>query len=270
MNIYDITENNRKAWNEASKYHQKARGEYLTSGFLSPDFTTLNRDCDNILIEKIKSINLNDKIISQLPCNNGRELLSLMRFGAKKAVGFDISDNAINEARNLARISNINADFFRMNILDINDDYNNMFDFIYISEGSLQWFPDLDNYFRIVAKMLKAEGNLLIYEMHPFAYSLEQVDDKMETISLNELSPYFEKGPYNYDQGLDYVGEIKYKAQKCYWFMHTISDIINGIIRNEMGIIEFNELRNEMGNNPVAKKFDKFPLSYILIGKKNI
>jgi hypothetical protein len=35
MNIYDITENNRKAWNEALKYHQKARGEYLTNGFLS-------------------------------------------------------------------------------------------------------------------------------------------------------------------------------------------------------------------------------------------
>jgi SAM-dependent methyltransferase len=195
-----------------------------------------------------------------------------MKFGAKKAVGFDISDNAINEAKNLAKISNINADFFRINILDINDDYDNMFDFIYISEGSLQWFPDLDNYFRIIAKALKAGGDLLIYEMHPFACLLEQMrfDEKIKTISLNELLPYFEKGPYNYDEGLDYVGEIKYKAQKCYWFMHTISDIINGMIKNGIGIIEFNELKNEMGNNAVTKTFDKFPLSYILIGKKNI
>ncbi|MDR2622146.1 MAG: hypothetical protein LBC48_06145 [Dysgonamonadaceae bacterium] len=36
--IGEITENNRKAWNEALKYHQKARGEYLANGFLSPDF----------------------------------------------------------------------------------------------------------------------------------------------------------------------------------------------------------------------------------------
>jgi SAM-dependent methyltransferase len=244
----------------------------LTNGFLSPGFTTFDRDCDDILIEKIESINLNDKTISQLPCNNGRELLSLMKFGAKKAVGFDISDNAINEAKNLAKLSNINADFFRINILDINDDYNNMFDFIYISEGSLQWFPDLDNYFGIIAKLLKAGGDLLIYEMHPFAYLLEQMrfDENIKTVSLNELLPYFEKGPYNYDEGLDYVGEIKYKAQKCYWFMHTISDIINGMIKNGIEIIEFNELKSEMGNNAVTKTFDKFPLSYILIGKKNI
>jgi SAM-dependent methyltransferase len=270
MDIKNITESNRNAWNEALEYHQKARGDYLSNGFLSHDFTTFNRDCDNILIKKIKEINLKDKIIAQIPCNNGRELLSLMKFGAKNAFGFDISDNAIDEAKQLAKISNIGAEFFRTNILDINDEYDNMFDFIYISEGSLQWFPNLNNYFGIISKMLKKDGNVLIYEMHPFAYLLEQTDKNTEIIGLNELMPYFEKGPYNYDQGLDYIGEVKYNGQKCYWFMHTISDIINGVIKNRIEIIEFNELRHEMGNNPITKKVDKFPLSYILTGRKKV
>jgi SAM-dependent methyltransferase len=225
--------------------------------------------CDNILIEKIREINLKDRIIAQIPCNNGRELLSLMKFGAKKAFGFDISDSAIDEAKKLTKISNINAEFFRVNILDINDEYNNMFDFIYISEGSLQWFPNLNNYFGIISRMLKKGGSVLIYEIHPFAYLLEQIDEDTEIIGLNELTPYFEKGPYNYDQGLDYIGEVKYNGQKCYWFMHTISDIINGIIKSGIEIIEYNETRNEMRNNPLAEKIDKFPLSYILTGRKN-
>jgi hypothetical protein len=57
MNIYDITESNKKAWNEDLKYHQKARGEYLVNGFLSLDFTIFDRDCDMIKFY----INLADK-----------------------------------------------------------------------------------------------------------------------------------------------------------------------------------------------------------------
>ncbi|WP_429973585.1 hypothetical protein [Enterococcus sp. AZ163] len=59
-------------------------------------------------------------MIGQLPCNNERKLLSLMKLGAQKAVGFDISDNAIQEAKHLAEIAKVDAIFERMNILDIN------------------------------------------------------------------------------------------------------------------------------------------------------
>ena len=162
MGQKNVIESNRDAWNEALVYHQKARNHSLQIGFENPGFTTLDRDCDEVLINKLKDIDFVGKTICQMPCNNGRELLSLMRFGAKEAVGFDISDVAITEAKQLAQISRINAKFERINILDIDNQYNGCFDFIYISEGSLQWFPDLDEYFAVVSRLLKKDGQILI------------------------------------------------------------------------------------------------------------
>ena len=42
-----------------------------------------------------------------------------MRFGAKEAIGFDISDVAIDEAKQLAEISGLNAKFERVSILEM-------------------------------------------------------------------------------------------------------------------------------------------------------
>ncbi len=262
-----LFESNRAAWNEALGYHQKARGDSLQSGFKRAGFTTFGRDCDAVLIEKLEEIGLSDKIIAQMPCNNGRELLSLMRFGAKEAVGFDISDAAIDEARRLASISGLNARFERVNILEIGEKYDDYFDFIFVSEGSLQWFPDLDAFFSVIGRVLKQNGTLLIFEMHPFAYFFENGFD-FENPRLETLTPYFDKGPYHYESGLDYVGGEKYESKNGYWFMHTLSEIINAVIRSGLAIQAFEEFNLEMANNEATKLMDKFPLSYMLTGRR--
>jgi len=264
----EISEKNREAWNEAMLYHQKARNKSLHEGFKNQGFTTLDRDCDNILFEKLDEIDLTDKVVAQLPCNNGRELLSLVKLGAKKGIGFDISDAAIAEANELKTISNLNAEFHRTNILDIDDTFNNSIDFIYISEGSLQWFSSLNDYFRIVSKLLKPNGQLLIYEIHPFAYFFEPANDSGKDPTLDDFISYFEKGPYSYKNGLDYVGQTKYEAKECCWYMHKISDIINAIIGNGLEIERIDEYNMEMANNEGIKNMEKFPLSYMLTGKK--
>ncbi len=206
-----------------------------------------------------------------------------MKFGAtKEAIGFDISDIAILEAKQLAEIAELNAKFIRTNILEIGDKYDGYFDFIYISEGSLQWFPDLNKYFSIISRLLKQNGSVLIIEIHPLAYFIENGLNP-EKQNSNYASSYFEKGPYNYKDGLDYVGGVLYEANDCYWFMHKMSDILNAIIHSCVEIMEFNEYNVEITNDPewiklTAEKkrqrlaeqkiYKKFPLSYILTGKR--
>jgi len=267
MNTKNISELNREAWNEALEYHQRARNNSLQIGFINPEFTTFNRDCDDILIDKIKKIDISGKTISQIPCNNGRELLSLMRFGAKEAIGFDISDTAIKEAKQLAEISRLNAKFERVDILEIDYTYNEHFDFIYISEGSLQWFHNLNEYFSVISRLLKRNGELLIFEIHPFAYFFEN-GYSPQNQSFEKMISYFNKGPYNYKDGLDYVGGVQYTSKECCWFMHKMSDIINAVLQNNIIIQEFNEYNLEMANNEAASHLKKIPLSYILGGKK--
>ena len=255
-------ETNRAAWNEALTYHQQARNNSLQKGFENPDFTTFDRDCDKMLFDKMKAFDLVDKAIAQLPCNNGRELLSLMRLGAKEAFGFDISDTAIAEARQLAEIAKLNATFERINILEIGDAYNDRFDFIYISEGSLQWFPDLDEYFAVVSRLLKKDGKILIFELHPFSY----VNGKLKQ-DPNYATSYFEKGPYCYKDGLDYVGGVQYNAKECCWFMHKMSDIIMAVLHSDFTIEEFEESNQEMANGLNMQGIERFPLSYLLVGR---
>ena len=264
----ELCEKNREAWNEATIYHQNARKESLQEGFKNPNFTSFNRDCDEILIGKLNEIDFNEKIIAQLPCNNGRELLSLVKFGAKKGIGFDISDEAITEANELKAISNLNVEFYRTNILDIDDKFNNSIDFIYISEGSLQWFSSLNDYFKIVSKLLKPNGKILIYEIHPFAYFFETANDLGKEPTLYEFISYFETRPYSYKNGMDYVGETTYAAKECCWYMHKISDIINAIIINDLEIEKIDEYNMEMANNERIKNIEKFPLSYIINCRK--
>ena len=264
----NVFENNRTAWNEALGYHQKARGDSLQSGFENPDFTTFDRDCDQMQLHKIEAFGLRDKTIGQLPCNNGRELLSLMRYlGARAAYGFDISDTAIDEAKQFAEISGLSAIFERINILEISDKYNEMFDFIYISEGSLQWFPDLSAYFAVVSRLLKTGGHILIYEIHPFAYFFETGYTLGEP-DIEKIPSYFDREPHSYPHGLDYVGGTEYEASECFWYMHKMSDIINAVLKSGFDLLEFEEYNIEMANTEAAKATDKLPLSYIITGKK--
>jgi len=259
-----IFERNRAAWNEALEYHQRARNNALQAGFEDPAFSTLDRDCDGILMGMLDKLDLRGKAIAQLPCNNGRELLSLMRLlGADQAVGFDISDAAIEEARQLAAIAKLNAKFERVNLLELGGEYDNRFDFIYISEGSLQWFPDLDEYFSVVSRLLKPDGQILVFEIHPFAY----VNGKLKQ-DPNYATSYFVKGPYSYADGLDYVGGVSYEAKECCWFMHKMSDILGAIRRSGIELLEFDEYGMEMANDPMFQGEDRYPLSYTVTGRK--
>jgi hypothetical protein len=114
-----------------------------------------------------------------------------------------------------------------------------------------------------VSRLLKEGGEILIFEIHPVAYLFDYKE-----AGLDKPFSYFDKGPYHYKNGMDYVGGVQYEAKECFWFMHKMSDILSAILHNGIEIQEFDEYNLEMANSESAKLFDKFPLSYILTGKK--
>ena len=261
----NIFESNRDAWNQALEYHQNALKDHYKTGFQNSDFTTFNSDYDKIVLEKLRDFDFTNKVISQMQCRNGSDLLSLIKLGAVEAVGFDISDAAIAEAEELAEISQLNVKFVRTNILEIDEKYNGYFDFIFITEGSLQWFPDLNDYFKAVSKLLKKDGQIFISEMHPFVYFFEDGFD-FKAQNFDKLPSYFDTKSYNYETGLDYIGGTEYESRECFWFMHKMSDIIGALLKNGIQIQSFDEY--EIGNTTYETKelLSKFPLSYIIIG----
>lgn len=259
---------NREAWNEATLKHQEARGDKLKNAFASEGYSTL----DEFITAKMKQYHIEGKDVAQLCCNNGRELLSMLNLGAKSGVGFDISDEAINEAGELAEISGLAAKFVRTDVLEIGHEYDDLFDMIYISIGALTWLPDLRLFFKIVWRLLRNNGVLIIYEQHPFTNMLAASDEKEYDAShpLEVVFSYFRTEPWEENSGIDYIGKTTYEAKTAYSFTQKISDILNPMIQSGIGLVELIEYDHDISLMWECLEKEKMvPLSYILVGQKN-
>lgn len=267
MGIDNYAERNRKAWNEAASVHRKNRKINYHELFKNKNYSALDATLSSI----INKIQLNGKNIAQLCCNNGRELLSIVNTTGATGVGFDISDEFIAEADAIAKSANLNCRFVRADINNLTGKYDNNFDLVLFTAGALTWFHDLEKLFQLVGKLLKSEGYLIIYEIHPFTNLLAMKDESIYDsknpykISYN----YFRDDPWISNTGADYIGKTTYKSKTFTSFAHKISDIVTAIGSNKIVIKEFIEYPHDVSAGfEDLEKNQIIPLSYTIIGRK--
>ncbi len=156
-------------WEEAFDNRDAAWGTDITDRVRNEDYPFFNEDTKRAL----KKLDIEGKAIGQFCCNNGRELLSLVKCGkAAKGTGFDIAANQVAFAREKAEELDLPCTFEAVNIYDIDDRYKEQFDLVIITIGALCWFDDLNRFFSIVAKCMKPGADILINEQHPFTNML--------------------------------------------------------------------------------------------------
>ncbi len=264
MNIKKYTQANRIAWNEAMPRHQAITKEKWDSLFSQENFILQ----EGIELVKLKEIGIHGKKIAHFCCNNGVQLLSLKNLGASKCVGFDISDEAIKEGIERAGKCKIDCEFVQTDIYDIPERYNREFDLVYITIGALCWFPDIKRFFNQVYNTLTPGGHVFIYEQHPFTELFPDDDSKED--SLKVVNHYFTVEPFIGHNGIDYIGNTIYESSALYCFTHTISDIIMGLINNQINLKFFEEYAHNISEvcEDLGKQDLKLPLSYLIIGKK--
>lgn len=263
----NYAEINRKAWNEARKLHEKGRKIDLKKKFKEKSFSVFTETEKNKFLE----IGIKNKRVAQLCCNNGRELLSLINMGAKYGVGFDISDEFIDEAFLYKEISGLNCDFVRTNIFDISKSYYGEFDMIIITVGVLCWIHDLTKLFEIASNLLIKGGIIYINDIHPYTNLIVLFDEEGYDPNdpLKTVNPYFQDHALFYESNLDYIGGSNAKALPTIEFTHTISDILNALIKNNFRIAEFNESPYDIADIfPEIEKLQKIPLSFLIVAEK--
>ncbi len=208
-NVY--TEANRLAWNKAMPYHRRAMDDEWDK--ILSDKNSVWQEEPEISI--LKSIGIRDKSIIHLCCNNGIELMSLKRLGAGRCVGFDISDEAIQDAQQRSQQFESCCEFFRSSVYELPSSFDNNFDLVYITIGALTWLPDLSGFFAVVRRLLKSKGILFIYEQHPFMqvlpWDVSQENDK-PVIENN----YFYDNCLIFNDSLDYYDNVEYEAPDTY------------------------------------------------------
>lgn len=263
----NIYESNRKAWNQAILYHKKNRKFDLV------ELINKNKILDSIELSMLDMFDLSHKSVCQLCCNNGRELISINKiYNTSHCAGFDISDEAIKDAKKLNDIFDTKIDFVRCNVFDIDNSYYNKFDYIYITVGSLNWIENLKNFFEIANKLLKETGVLLIYELYPITKIFPSLNDSnfLKGNGVEIKYDYFDRSIDKYFNGIDYVGKTQYESSEICEYKHTLSDIINSIINNHFKIIKFDEYKEDISSvYEHLEKLNKLPLSYTLIAKKD-
>lgn len=267
MDTKKFTDMNKDAWNEVHEYHMKGRKVNLAEAVKKPDFNVLTE----IDLAGINKIGIQGKRIAHICCNNGIELISLMKLGAKKGVGFDISEKFITEATNYAAIAQVNCDFIRINAYDINSQDHGLFDMIFMSIGGLCWLPDLKTYFQLCSSLLKRGGHFLITDSHPYTILIgfEGEEGYVPEYPMNPVNSYFKGDPWIDTDGIDYIGGVTYESKPMASFPHKLGDIFNNLISAGIEIVEFNEYPQDVATifSHVSDS-GKLPLCYSLIGKK--
>ena len=267
MHPTDYAERNRAAWNQVAPIHREHRATDLRAAVRDAAFSTL----DAVERDVYARIGVAGKRVAQLCCNNGRELISVVRLGADAGVGFDISDGAVAEARVLASLAHADCEFVRTNIYDIDPADCGRFDLVFTTIGALCWFDDLDRLMRVVASLLRDGGHLFVYEAHPVLdlFALPGEEDFDAQNELKVAYSYFKDTPFISTNGLDYVGHTQYESPPTYSFPHTVAATISAVLQSGLTLREYQEHPHDITSEfAFLEKYGMLPMCYTLVAQK--
>jgi 2-polyprenyl-3-methyl-5-hydroxy-6-metoxy-1,4-benzoquinol methylase len=149
-----ITEANRASWNQIAGKRAGDPAEFFRDGGVSLE-----------AFEQELAGDVTGRRVLQLACSHGDQVLSWANLGAA-AVGIDISDVAIENAKRKAAEAQIAADFRRADMFDLPAGLFDL-DIIYFSWGVICWVPNLIAFARILAERLRRGGVVLMADHHP-------------------------------------------------------------------------------------------------------
>lgn len=186
--------------------------------------------------------NFEEKSILDVGCGSGDFAYYFAKNGAKRVVGIDISERAIN----YANINNKNklTEYKNMNIYDVKN-LNEKFDII-ISDIVLNYVNDLELSLKNIYNLLEKKGLFVFSQIHPF--STAPLNGR--AWSKNEDgSDYYHLSDY----GKNGLRETNYFGGKLEMFHRTFAEIINTIINSGFEIIQLIE------PTPSKELLEKFP-----------
>jgi 2-polyprenyl-3-methyl-5-hydroxy-6-metoxy-1,4-benzoquinol methylase len=234
MEIYQsMFEENKKSWNKRTIVHKDSLFYDLAS------FKNGKSSLNKIELEELGDVT--GRSLLHLQCHFGMDTMSWARAGAN-CVGVDLSDEAINLAKEINAELNLNADFICANVYDIADGskvpplegIDKKFDIVFTSYGTIGWLPNLDKWAEIVSHFLKPGGIFYIADFHPSLWMMDENFEKVKYSYFNtEVIAEEMEGTYS-----DREAPIK---TMNYGWNHPFSEIISSLLKYNLHIISFNE-----------------------------
>lgn len=257
---------NKAAWEEAFDNRDSSWGADITDRVRNEDYPFFYEEMQNVL----KELDTEGKVIGHFCCNNGRELLSVVKCGkAAEGIGFDIAENQVAFANEKAKELNLPCSFHAVNIYDIDDSFKEKFDLVIITIGALCWFADLERFFAVVSKCMKPGAVIVVNEQHPLTNMLategeEQYDPEHKTECCYS---YFAQ-EWTGNEGMYYITHKTYHSKTFTDYTHPMSEIITGMCNNGIVVTGLQEFDYDISGGFEEIDHKGFPLSMIIQGKK--
>ncbi len=246
----DFIHINRNTWNEKTEFHLKSEF-YNVNEFLR------GKSSLNDLELKILG-NISGKKILHLQCHFGQDTISLSRMGAQ-VTGVDFSDKAIAAAKEMTLQTHTSAQFICCNVYDLDHHLNEQFDIVFTSYGTIGWLPDLDKWAHVISTFLKPEGRFVFVEFHPVVWMF---DDEFEKVGYN----YFNDGPIIETESGTYADRDAPIKNKSVNWNHSLSEVINNLIKNNLYIQsmdEFDYSPYNCFNHTIESEKGKFRIKHL-------
>ncbi len=260
----DYLQVNKKTWNEKVDVHIDS-DFYENENFLKGK-STLNA------IELELLGDLSGKSVLHLQCHFGQDTISFARLGAK-ATGVDLSDKAIERAKEFNTQLGLDAEFVCCDIYDTPNHIDEKFDIVFTSYGTIGWLPDLNQWAKVVSHFLKPGGKFVMADFHPVVWMYDN-DFKEVFYHYFNVEPIFEEETGTYADK-----EAKIENKTISW-NHPISEILNALIQSGLELDQFNEFdyspyncfnkteEFEPGKFRLAPFGNKIPMVYSILATK--
>ncbi|MCL2189574.1 MAG: class I SAM-dependent methyltransferase [Defluviitaleaceae bacterium] len=242
-------ESNKHAWGQISEEHYAYFKKALLDGWYGFN-KHIQREIGDV----------SGKKIIHLQCNTGADTILLAKMGASAVVGVDLVPDNIKYAQKLADDLGIsNVSFIESDIMDFMEKHDEKYDIVFVSEGAIGWLPDLKKWGQTISHLLKDDGFFYVFDSHPFFMML---DTKQLSENITKIKyPYFGKEPDINNSIGGYASVTKYGV-KAYFWMHTISDIINALVSAGLHIEYFNEFKENFYDEGGMKNIERFLYNY--------
>ncbi|MDC7999076.1 class I SAM-dependent methyltransferase [Gilvibacter sediminis] len=216
---------NKASWNTRTAAH-------VTSEFYDlPGFLKGKNSLNSIELELLGEVK--SKSILHLQCHFGQDSLSLARMGAK-VTGVDLSDAAIDKARELNSSLGLDAEFICCDLYELPEHLNKQYDIVFTSYGTIGWLPNLDRWASVVNRFLKPGGEFIMAEFHPVVW---MYDDDFKGVIYN----YFNDGPIKETSSGSYTDtDHDFEADYVTW-NHPLSEVLTALLDQKLSLAVFQE-----------------------------
>lgn len=255
---------NRALRNAKTEYHVKS--EFYGMSSFTAGMSSL-KEIELSLLGDVSGME-----IMHLQCHFGMDSLSLARMGAR-VTGVDISDVAIEKARQLNDALGLDANFICTDVYSVPQVVNKRFDMVFTTYGVIGWLPDMQQWADVVSSSLKSGGKLLLVEFHPMIWMF---DNHFIHIEYS----YFNIGPIIETLNGTYADRDAPLQLKEIGWNHPLSEVVQSLINSGMQIEVFreydyspynafhNSIMVEDGKYMIAGKEQKLPMTYALVAVK--